>query len=101
MAEAQGQGQPQLQAQAQHVDPAAQAFQNIQLKLANVSQALTTQGVSSSVIKFDGNPKNYREWVKSIEKYAILANIVCDRWKKLIAYQSSSVQSVASFKGTC
>ena len=89
-AQAQGQGQPQLQAQAQHVDPAAQAFQNIQLELANVSQALTTQGVSSSVIKFDGNPKNYREWVKSIEKYAILVNIVCDRRKKLIAYQSSS-----------
>ena len=37
MAQAQGQGQPQLQAQAQHVDPAAQAFQNIQLELANVS----------------------------------------------------------------
>ena len=56
-AQAQGQGQPQLQAQAQHVDPAAQAFLNIQFELANVSQALTTQGVSSSVIKFDGNPK--------------------------------------------
>lgn len=80
----------QAQAQAQPIDPAAQAFQNIQLELANVSQALTTQGVSSSVLKFDGTPRNYREWVKSIEKYVILADIIDDRRKKLIAYQSSS-----------
>lgn len=79
-----GQGQVQ-----DPVDPAAQAFQNLRLEIANVSQVLTTQGVSSTVIKFDGNAKNYREWIKSIEKYAILTNIADDR-KKLIAYQSSS-----------
>ena len=84
------QGQAQAQAQAQpQVDPAAQAFLNIQVELANVSQALTTQGVSTSVLKFDGNSKNYREWIKPIEKYAILAGIPDDR-KKMIAYQSSS-----------
>ena len=80
----------QAQAQAQpQVDPAAQAFLNIQVELANVSQALTTQGVATSVFKFDGNSKNYREWIKSIEKYVILAGIPDDR-KKMIAYQSSS-----------
>ena len=84
------QGQAQAQAQPQpQVDPAAQAFLNIQLEFANVSQALTTQGVSTSVLKLDGNSKNYREWIKTIEKYVILAGIPDDR-KKMIAYQSSS-----------
>ena len=76
--------QAQAQAQAQ-----AQVFININRELANVSQALTAQGISNIVLKFDGNPKNFREWMKSIEKYATLVNIPDDR-KKLIAYQSSS-----------
>ena len=50
------QGQPQLQ-----VDPAVQVFQNLRVELVNVTQALTAQGISSIVNKFDGNPKNYRE----------------------------------------
>lgn len=79
-------GQAQAQAQAQ--DPAVQAFQNLRLELSNVSQALTTQGISSVVARFDGNPKNFREWIKSIEKYAILVNVP-DARKMLIAYQSS------------
>ena len=76
--------QAQAQAQAQ-----AQIFLNINRELTSVSQALTAQGISSTVLKFDGNPKNFREWVKSIEKYATLVNIPDDR-KKLIAYQSST-----------
>ena len=50
------QGQPQLQVQ---VDPAVQAFQNLRVELANVTQALTEQGISSIVNKFDGNPKTF------------------------------------------
>ena len=65
------QGQPQPQVQ---VDPAVQAFQNLRVELANVTQTLTAQGISSIVNKFDGNPKNLREWIKSIEKYAVLVN---------------------------
>ena len=40
------QGQPQLQ-----VDPTVQAFQNIRIELANVTQALTAQGISGIVNK--------------------------------------------------
>ena len=36
----------------------AQVFTNLTLELSNVSNALTAQGISSAVIKFDGNPKN-------------------------------------------
>ena len=66
----------------------AQVSTNLTLELSNVSNALTAQGISSAVFKFDGNPKNYREWIKSIEKYATLINVPEAR-KKLIAYQSS------------
>ena len=79
------QGQPQFQV---HLEPAVQAFQNLRVELANVTQALTAQGISSIVNKFDGNPKNFREWIKSIEKYVVLVNADEDR-KQLIAYQSS------------
>lgn len=71
------------------VDPAVQAFQDLRLELNNVTQALTAQGISGVVSKFDGNPKHFREWVKSIEKYSVLVNANDDR-KKLIAYQTSS-----------
>ena len=70
------------------VDPAVQIFANLTQELTNVSQALTAQGISNIVLKFDGNPKNYMEWIKSIEKYAILVNLPEAR-KKLIANQSS------------
>ena len=72
-----------------------QAFQNVRVELANVTQALTAQGISSIVRKFDGNPKSYREWIKSIEKYGVLNNADEDH-KKFIAYQSS-VGAVSGF----
>ena len=70
------------------VDPAVQVFANLTQELTNVSKALTAQGISNTVLRFDGYPKNCREWIKSIEKYAVLVNISEAR-KKLIAYQSS------------
>lgn len=76
-------------AEGQEQDPLAHAFIGLRLELANVSQALNAQGISTSVSKFDGNTKNFREWVKSIEKYAVLIG-AADAKKKLIAYQSSS-----------
>ena len=76
--------QPQVQ-----VDPAVQAFQDLRLELTNVTHALTAQGISGIVSKFDGSPKHFREWIKSIDKYAVLVNADDER-KKLIAYQTSS-----------
>ena len=83
---ADGQGQPGQMQMPQ--DPAVQVFANLTQELTNVSQALTAQGISNIVLRFDGNPKNYREWIKSIEKYAVLVNVPEAR-KKIIAYQSS------------
>ena len=80
--------QNQAQAQAQPIDPGVQAFQNLRLEVANIGQALAAQGISGSVSKFDGNQKQYREWIRSIEKYALLIGAQDDR-KKMIAYQCS------------
>ena len=49
--------QAQAQAQAQ-----AQIFLNINRELTCVSQALTAQGILSTILKFDGYPKNFRDW---------------------------------------
>ena len=60
MADGQGQGQPaqmQQSVQMQIQDPAIQVFANLIQELTNVSQALTAQGISNIVIRFDGNPK--------------------------------------------
>ena len=56
-------GHGQAQAPAQPLDPAIQIFQNVRAKLANVSNALAAQGISRIVSRFDGNAKNFREWI--------------------------------------
>ena len=78
----------QEHAQGQGVDPVITAWQAMTAEIAQLNHAFTTQGISSTVQKFDGNPKNFREWVKSIEKYAILVNMP-DHRKRYIAYQTS------------
>ena len=45
---------------AQGGQDVTEAFNNLTLELSNVSQALSAQGISSSVVKFDGNPKKFR-----------------------------------------
>ena len=65
----------QRQAQAQTLDPTVQIFQNVWAELANVSNALAVQGISSIVSRFDGNAKNFREWIKSTEMYSMLTGV--------------------------
>ena len=69
-------------------DPVAQAFLNLRLELASVSQALAAQGISTSVPKFDGSSKQYREWIRAVEKYATFIR-AGDARKKVIAFQSA------------
>ena len=46
------------------------------------------QGINQIVQPFEGEPKKFKEWVKSIEKYAVLTNLRQDRIKR-VAYQAS------------
>ena len=81
------------QGQAQPLDPADQIFQNVTAELANISNALAEQGISNTVRRFDGNAKNFREWIKSVENYSILMG-VDDACRKLIAYQTWDAVSI-------
>ena len=60
------------QAQAQPIVPGVQAFQNLRVEVAKIGQALAAHGVSGTISKFDGNPKFYKEWIRSSEKYSFL-----------------------------
>ena len=54
--------------------PCCASFCEFDSGVNNVSQALTAHGISNIVLRFDGNLKNYREWVQSTEKYTVLVN---------------------------
>ena len=56
--------------------------------MANVSWALNAHGISQIVQCVNVNHKNFRDWVKHIEKYCKLNSLLEGR-KKLVAYQSS------------
>ena len=66
----------------------AQAFQNLAQEMGNVSSALGAQGISQIVVPYEEEPNKFKEWVTSIEKYAVLTNLYNDR-KIWIAYQAS------------
>ena len=77
----------------------ARVFHTLTQELSNVSSALTTQGIAANIPKFDGNPKFFREWVKSIDKYAVLLNAPNEK-KHLMAFNQQQGQLVGSLKDT-
>lgn len=64
----------------------AQEEQGLATAISLLNQQL---GVSHSISRFDGDPNKFREWMKEIEKYAIISQASSDKIKK-IAYQASS-----------
>ena len=63
-------------------------FNNLATQMANVSSAVGAHGIAQVVKSFNGDSKEFKDWIKSIEKYAILTWVGADRIK-MIAYQSS------------
>ena len=57
-------------------------------QLAGLSTVISAQGVSQVVGSFDGEPTKFRDWIKSIEKYVLLAGGDDNQLKRL-AYQTS------------
>ena len=57
-------------------------------QLANLSTIISPQGVSQIVGAFEGEPSSFRDWIKSIGKYILLAggNDI-QSWR--LAYQTS------------
>ena len=64
-------------------------------KVDNIAAVLAKQCVADVITTFDGNPKMYREWIKSIEKYIGVHDLTIDSCSSL-AFQASS-GAVSSF----
>ena len=70
-----------------NVDPTV--FNEVNSQLSRISSMLGVQGISQIIQPFSGEPSEFRNWVKSIEKYAASVNL--DNSKiSLIAYQGSN-----------
>ena len=46
-------------------------------------------GINQIITPYEGDPKKFKEWIKSIEKYAVLANLWNDDRIKRVAYQAN------------
>ena len=58
-------------------------------QLGGLRDAFQAQGISHVVPNFDGKQAEFHNWIKAIEKYALLARLPDDQ-KRFIALQSSS-----------
>lgn len=70
-------------------------FQNLATEMSGLHRAVGSQGVAQSIPAYNGTPSKFKEWVKSIEKYAFLNGVPADR-VKFIAFQTS-IGCVSSF----
>ena len=66
----------------------ATLFQHIAAQLSGLLTVVGAQGFSHIVHPFEGDSKIFKDWVRSIEKYASLTGLTDDR-VKMVAYQSS------------
>lgn len=66
-----------------------QLFRSVDDHMVNLTTTVGAQGIARIVQNFDGsNPKLFKDWIKSIEKYSTLTGTPPDR-TRLVAYQSS------------
>lgn len=63
------------------------ALKNVGDQMSGLSTAVNAQGVAKVIRSFDGNPREFKEWIKNIEKYSILTRVPADQ-VKMVAYQS-------------
>ena len=66
----------------------ATLFQHIAAQLSGLSTVVGAQEISLIVYPFEGDSKMFKDWVRSIEKYASLTGLTDNR-VKMVAYQSS------------
>ena len=57
--------------------------QNFSSQLSKLSTLISAQGVSQIKGVFEGDPTKFRYWIKSIEKYILLAGGDNDQTKRL------------------
>lgn len=64
------------------------AIRNVGDQMAGIATNVSAHGVAKIIKPFDGNPKEFKDWCKSIEKYAVLTRVAGDHIR-MIAYQAS------------
>lgn len=63
-------------------------FRNVAHEISGLHTTIGAQGIAKIITSFEGDQKLCKEWLKSIEKYAILTQL-CEDQKKLVAYLAS------------
>ncbi len=81
--------QVQATAITQSVGNVGETIKEIKNQIGGLATAIYTQSVTQNVPCLDGNPKEFKDWIKSIEKYVKLTNLANTEIPK-IAYQSCS-----------
>ncbi|KAK6167882.1 hypothetical protein SNE40_021811 [Patella caerulea] len=67
---------------------AEEFYRNLGAQLIGLSSSISTNSVANIIEPYKGDPKLFKEWIKNIEKYCVLATVSEDR-VKLVAFQSS------------
>ena len=76
---------------AEPVDPLpfATMVKSVQEQMGRLATTMGAQGIAKIVPSFDGsNPKEFKDWIKSIEKFVTLTQVENER-VKFVAYQAS------------
>ena len=47
----------------------------LQATMENLNVAMTTQSMGNFVPKYEGDPNEFKAWIKSVEKYSLLNNL--------------------------
>jgi len=63
-------------------------FNRLAEELANVSAVFGNHGVSQSVPNFKGDAAEFKAWLRALEKFFLISNVIEDRKKNLIAFQA-------------
>ena len=58
-------------------------------QLSMISHLLGTQNAQTSLNRYGGDPKKFQQWVRSLEKHALLAGVSDGEGMKALALQSS------------
>ena len=76
---------------AEPVDPLpfATMVKSVQEQMGRLATTMRAQGIAKIVPSFDGsNPKKFKDWIKSIDKFVTLIRVENER-VKFVAYQAS------------
>ena len=64
------------------------AYATLSNQMANLTSAIGAHGISQFIPPFEGDPSKFKQWIKSIEKYALLTKLTDER-TMYVAYQAA------------